>query len=468
MKPAEALEQPLLHLGQMLRGRQVTSSQLVEESLRRLEKTGRALNAVAAVLPERARAEAAAADRELAAGRWRGPLHGVPYGAKDLLSAKGAPTAWGTKIFEGRVLDEDAAVVQRLHEAGAVLVAKLAMVQLAGGFGYHRAAASASGPGKNPYDPSRWAGGSSSGSAAAVAARCVPFAIGSETWGSILTPSALCGVTGMRPTFGRVSRAGAMALAFSMDKLGPIALRAQDAAIVLRAIGGFDPRDPATVYGQPDLHPGRVLSGRPRIGLVLPESMRKKDAEVFAAHDAVAKALGQVAQVLPAEAPTDLPAEQAALLTIGAEEASAFEDLVDAGKLGQLESTDGEASARADRSISAVDYLRAQRVRAKLREAYARAFEKFDAYCTPALGFVAAVAPRLDEDLDAALDGPDPLGAAGNLLGLPAVALPGPLVRGLPTAMCLVGPVWSEDLLAGVATALQAGTRWHEQRPARR
>jgi aspartyl-tRNA(Asn)/glutamyl-tRNA(Gln) amidotransferase subunit A len=284
----------------------------------------------------------------------------------------------------------------------------------------------------------------------------------------MLTPSAFCGVSGLRPTFGRVSRAGAMALAYSMDKLGPMARRAEDASIVMHALAGHDERDPSTVAGQPQLHPGRILQGRPRIGLVLPEAMRKKDPEVFAAHEAVAQALAKIAQVAPAEVPTDLPAEQAAMLTIAAEEASAFEDLIDSGAVALLESTDGPASARADRSIAAVDYLRAQRVRRKLREAYARAFEKVDLYCTPALGFVAAVAPRLDEDLDAALDGPDPLGAAGNLLGLPAIALPGPLVRGLPTAMCLVGPPWSEDLIAGTATALQTQTKWHEQRPQQR
>ncbi|HXN56154.1 MAG TPA: amidase [Myxococcales bacterium] len=465
MTAGEALEQPLIHLGQMLQRRQVTATALAEEALRRLDKRGRALNAVAALMPDRARAEAAQADRELAAGKWKGPLHGVPYGAKDLLSARGAPTTWGTRIFQGRVIDEDAAVIGKLAQAGAVLVAKLSMVQLAGGFGYHRAAASLTGPGKNPYDPGRWAGGSSSGSGAAVAARCVPFAIGSETWGSILTPSALCGISGLRPTFGRVSRTGAMALAYSMDKLGPMAIRAQDAAIVLRAIAGPDPRDPAAAEHPPELHPGRVLSGRPAIGLLLPESMKKKDPQVYAAHEAVAQALGKVARVERAEVPSDLPAEQAAQLTIAAEEASAFEDLIDQGKLSLLESTDGNATARADRSISAADYLRAQRVRGKLREAYARAFSRYEAFCAPSLGFVAAVAPRLEEDLDSALDGPDPLGGAGNLLGLPAIALPGPLVRGLPTGMCLVGPAWSEDLILAVATALQAATRWHDQKP---
>src|SRR5438105_10626009 len=303
MTPGEALELPLVKLGQLLRSRQVTAAALAEESLSRLERVGRPLNAVAALLPERARMAAAAADRELHAGKWRGPLHGVPYGAKDLLSARGAPTTWGSSLFAGRVIDEDAAVVQKLSAAGAVLVAKLSMVQLAGGFGYHRAAASLQGPGKNPWDAGRWAGGSSSGSAAAVAARCLPFALGSETWGSILTPASLCGIVGLRPTFGRVSRRGAMALAWSMDKIGPMCRGAQDALIVLAAISGPDPADPSTVEDQPKLKPGRMPGRKLRVGLVLPESMQRQDAEVYDALLAVAQAMGKVADVKRAEIP---------------------------------------------------------------------------------------------------------------------------------------------------------------------
>src|SRR5438045_9162755 len=153
-------------MGQIIRSRQVTALALAEEALRRLEERGRPLNAVAALMPERARAEAARADKELNAGKWKGPLHGVPYGAKDLFSARGAPTTWGTSIYANRVIDEDAGVIEKLSRAGAVAVAKLAVVQQVGGFGYYRAAASLQGPGKNPWDPGRWSGGSSSGSGA--------------------------------------------------------------------------------------------------------------------------------------------------------------------------------------------------------------------------------------------------------------------------------------------------------------
>ena len=174
MNAGEALELPLVRLGMALKSRQVTSRALVDEALRRLEDVARPLNAVASLMPERAREEAARADRELSSGKWRGPLHGVPYGAKDLIAARGAPTTWGAGLFAKRVFDKDAGVIEKLSNAGAVLVAKLAMVQLAGAFGYYRADASLQGPGRNPYDTGKWAGGSSTGSGAAVAAGSAP------------------------------------------------------------------------------------------------------------------------------------------------------------------------------------------------------------------------------------------------------------------------------------------------------
>ena len=466
MNAAEALELPLVRLGGLLRTRQVTAMALAEEALRRLEERGRPLNAVAALMPERARAEAARADKELAAGRWKGPLHGVPYGVKDLLAARGAPTTWGTGIFANRVIDEDAGAVEKLVAAGAVLVAKLSMVQLAGGFGYYRAAASLQGPGKNPWDPARWSGGSSSGSGAAVAARCLPLAIGSETWGSILTPSAFCGVVGLRPTFGRVTRRGAMALSWSMDKLGPICTRAEDALIALASLAGHDPGDPHTAPGQPPLKPGRPLNRKPRIGLAIPQLLEKQDAEVFAAHQAVARELGKIAELTSIEVPApELPSDAVAALTVNVEEAAAFEELIDSGRLSELQSTDAVAAAKSDRAITAADYLRSQRIRRKLREAYDRLFDQVDAVCTPALGFLAAVATPLEADLETALAGDDPFGSAGNLLGLPSIALPGPLAHNLPTAMQLLGPAWSEELLCATASALEAITPWSRQRP---
>ncbi|MBS2021546.1 MAG: amidase [Deltaproteobacteria bacterium] len=463
MTPGEALELPLVQLGQALRGRKVTSAQLAQEALERLEKRARPLNAIAALLPDRALAEAKQADAELAAGKWRGPLHGVPFGAKDLVAAKGAPTTWGARWLKDRVIDQDAGVIERLRESGAVLVAKLSTVQLAGAFGYHRADASLFGPGKNPWDPARWAGGSSSGSAAAVAARCVPFAIGSETWGSILTPSALCGLAGLRPTFGRVSRAGVMALSYSLDKLGPLATRAEDALIALAGMSGHDENDPASVEGQPKIVPGRQ-GHRLKIGALMPDAM-KGDAEVIAAHKRHLAELSKLADVVPIESPSKLPVEEVAQLILRAEEASAFEDFIDAGALAGLASTDGQASALADRDLRASDYVRAQRIRGLIRAELARFFETHDAIVTPALGLLGAVAPKLEDDFDVFFDAPDPVGAIGNLLGLPSVALPGPLVRGLPTALQLMGPAWSEETLVACATQLELKTGFAAQKP---
>ena len=223
-------------LGRRLWSREFTSVELTRFFLDRLERLGPKLNAVVTVTRERALAEAQQADAELCSGRYRGPLHGIPYGAKDLLATKGIPTTWGAAPFKEQMFDEDAAVITKLREAGAVLAAKLAMVEIAGGLGYRQANATFTGPGLNPWNLKRWAGGSSSGSGAAVAAGLIPFSIGTETWGSIMTPAGNCGVTGLRPTYDLIDRKGAMALTWTMDKIGPLARTAQDCGLILNAV----------------------------------------------------------------------------------------------------------------------------------------------------------------------------------------------------------------------------------------
>src|SRR5712692_7415942 len=228
-------------LAQGLKRKQYSAVELATATLALLETHGPRYNAVATVMRERALNEAKRADRASIAAR--SALHGVPYGAKDLVAAKGAPTTWGAPPYRDQRFDEDATVVTKLRRAGAVLAAKLAMVELAGGGGYRYPSASLQGPGHNPWNREHWSGGSSSGSAAAVAAGLVPWAIGSETSGSIGTPSAYCGVTGVRPTYGLVSRHGAMALSWTLDKIGPMARSADDASGVLQTIAGPDKRD---------------------------------------------------------------------------------------------------------------------------------------------------------------------------------------------------------------------------------
>ena len=236
--------QPVRELSELVRTRRVSSVELAEAFLDRLDRLGPQLNVMVTVTRESALREARRADEEIGRGEYRGPLHGIPYGAKDLLATVGIPTTWGAAPLRDQAFDYDATVIRKLRDSGAVLLAKLAMVELAGGMGYQTTDASFTGPGLNPWDSGRWAGGSSSGSGAAVAAGLAPFAIGSETWGSILVPGSFCGVAGLRPTYGRVSRHGAMALSWSLDKLGPLCLTADDCGIVLDSIAGADPLDP--------------------------------------------------------------------------------------------------------------------------------------------------------------------------------------------------------------------------------
>jgi aspartyl-tRNA(Asn)/glutamyl-tRNA(Gln) amidotransferase subunit A len=254
-------------LAGLLRRQRISSVALTEAYLDRLERIGPRLGAVVTVTRELALQEARADDAEIRAGRYRGPLHGVPYGLKDLAATKGIPTTWGAEPYRHQVFDHDATVVGNLRAAGAVLAAKLAMVELAGGFGYNNADASFTGPGRTPWDAAYWSGGSSAGSGAAVAAGLVAFAIGSETSGSIITPAAFCGVSGLRPTYGRISRHGAMALSWTLDKLGPMCRCADDCGLVLAAAAGHDPLDPSTIR-QPFRYDEPAAGPRFKVGVI--------------------------------------------------------------------------------------------------------------------------------------------------------------------------------------------------------
>src|SRR5580704_11584250 len=234
-------------LAKRLESKKLSPVDLTEAYLDRSQKLGPRFNAYAMLTPDLAMAQAKAAEKEIQRGHYRGPLHGIPYAAKDLLAVKGVPTTWGAKPYENQVFDYDATVIEHLNRVGAVLLGKASMIELAGGMNYRFASASLQGEAKNPWDPKCWTCGSSSGSGAIVAAGLAPFAIGTETWGSILCPSAFCGISGLRPTYGRVSRYGAMALAPSMDKIGPLARSAEDCARVFAAMAGHDPRDRSTL-----------------------------------------------------------------------------------------------------------------------------------------------------------------------------------------------------------------------------
>jgi aspartyl-tRNA(Asn)/glutamyl-tRNA(Gln) amidotransferase subunit A len=267
MLSEEILFLPMTELARRIRGKQLSPVALAESYLDRSREIGPRLNAYATLTPELALKQARAAEKEISAGKYRGPLHGIPYVAKDLLAVKGYPTNWGARPYQGQSFDYDATVVRKLESAGAVLIGKAAMIELAGGMGYRYASASATGPAKNPWNPDYWTCGSSSGSAAATGAGLAAFAIGTETWGSIICPSGFCGLSGLRPTYGRVSRYGAMALSYSMDKIGPIARSAEDCDLVLKAISGHDPQDLGSLPEASAKYPGAgETKGRLRVG----------------------------------------------------------------------------------------------------------------------------------------------------------------------------------------------------------
>ena len=453
MSGADLLSLPVSELSPLLLAGRVTSTALTEMSLSRLEELGPRYNAVALVTRDLALAQAREADTELAAGRHRGLLHGIPYGAKDLLDTKGLATTWGARPYASRVPETDADVIVRLREAGAILVAKLAMIELAGGLGYNTAAASATGPAKNPWKTDCWTCGSSSGSGAAVAARLVPFAIGSETWGSILCPSSFCGVTGLRPTYDRVSRQGAMALSWTMDKIGPLAKTARDCATILSVLstrpvsfGGVDPK--SLRVGWLDLELGKFGE--------------KEVASAFENALGVLRSAGIEARrtKLP-----DLPFEDVAAIVIQAEAAAAFENLEKSGRVSELADPDAPLAFEIAREIGATDYIKAMRLRSEMQRAMARFFEEWDLVLAPTERYVAS---RLDQKLDEALAGSDPLGGAGNLCGLPAISVPCGFGKdGLPVGLSIVGAPWREENVVALAELYQARTDWHTKEPPR-
>lgn len=469
MIPPETLYLPVRELARRIRSRSLDPVELAESYLDRLERIGPRLGAVVTVLRERGLREAREARAEIAAGRYRGLLHGIPYGAKDLIAAAGAPTTWGAEPYREQRFDRDATVVERLRTAGAVLVAKLATVELAGGMGYGQANASFTGPGRTPWNPEFWSGGSSSGPGAAVAAALVPFALGSETWGSITTPAAFSGVTGLRPTYGRVSRHGAMALSWTMDKIGPLCRTADDCGLVLEAIAGADPRDPSAADLEFGYDPD-TLNGarRVRIG-VLKGGAEGAQAGVRRNFDAALERLSDFAELVPDVTLPEYPYNAAASVIIDAEAASIFEELIDSGRVHQLTAPEDRIGGYAGQVVLAKDYLRALRVRTPAAEALDRLFAEggLDALVHPTRGTVAYPVGRPFRDAYPDVKGGgEPIGGAANLVGLPSVALPSGFgEHGLPTSLSLTGRAWTENTLLGLGRAYQERAPWHLRRP---
>jgi aspartyl-tRNA(Asn)/glutamyl-tRNA(Gln) amidotransferase subunit A len=463
-------------LGALLRARKLSVVELAAGCLERLERFGPPLGAIVTLTRDRALAQAHRANQELLAGHDRGPLHGIPYGAKDLLATKGIATSWGAEPLRRQVFDYDATVVERLEQAGAVLVAKLSMVELAGGFGYNNPDASFTGPGRTPWNPEFWSGGSSSGPGSAVAAGLVPFAIGSETSGSILTPAAFCGITGLRPTYGLVPRHGAMALCWTLDKLGPMARSADDAALVLAAIAGPDANDPTTAESFSYRERPRP-EGRFRIG-VLRDATADSDPDVAANFERSLGALHDVADLEREVAFPELPYREAVGLIVDAEGAAALRELIESGAASQLREAKDRVGGYAMLATRAVDYIDALRARVAMRAQLDALLARFDAVVAPTR---ARLAPPIGRDFDAPSAGtaaskapqqaaarprPPATIPAGNLAGLPAIALPNGFGRDrLPTSLQLLGRAFSEPRLVAIADAYQQLTDWHRRRP---
>ena len=446
----------LADLGTNLRARTFSSVELTQVSLKRLALFGPKLNAVVTVLHDRAMAAAKRADQDFANGVDRGPLQGIPYGVKDLLAATGGPTTWGAAPYKDQRFDYDATVIKRLDAEGAVLVAKLAMIELAGGMGYNQADATYLGPCRNPWNTKYWTGGSSSGPGAAVSAGLVPFASG-----SIINPSAYCGLTGLRPTYGRVSRHGAMALCWTLDKLGPMCRSAKDAEIVLRAIAGYDPADVTSsrhLWSEPASPPARW-----RIG-VFKGATRKTQPEVVRNFRASLAVLREFADVNETTLPK-YPYDAMVGAIIAAEGGAAFRDIIQDGRVQTLEDPDGRRGGYSYLVTYAVDYVDAMRMRVPLIAAFQKLFDKFDAIVAPSFATVAyPIGVSFDKAYPGTEDGP--VIPACNLAGIPAINVPnGTGLHGLPTGVSFIGPAFSEPELLVLAGEFQARTRWHTSRP---
>jgi aspartyl-tRNA(Asn)/glutamyl-tRNA(Gln) amidotransferase subunit A len=465
----------LADLARALRAKEVSSLELTKYFLARLETYGESLGAVITGMPERAIREAVAADADLAAGNTQNrPLLGIPYGVKDLLAATDGPTTYGAEPYRHQWLNYDAAVIEKLRAGGAVLVAKLAMVELAGGFGYNNADASFTGPGRTPWNREFWSGGSSSGPGAAVAAGLVPFAIGSETSGSIITPSAFCGITGMRPTFGAVSRHGAMALSWTLDKLGPMALSAADCNTVYGVIAGEDARDPATSHVFPTGRASWVNSevmARPankrtlRIGLPKGSWDRVQPAvrESFLRSVDVLRSIGHTVSEIDYP---DLPFGPTISVIVDAEGASAFEEILRDGRAKTLRAKADQIGGFESAATLAIDYIRAQRIRAKVRHALMQLFDTVDLIASPARATVAyPIGPDFREVYKDVRGGPAVIPSM-NLLGAPAVAMPNGFgENGLPTSIQLNAAPANDVLLMNAAIQFQVATEHHLKKP---
>jgi aspartyl-tRNA(Asn)/glutamyl-tRNA(Gln) amidotransferase subunit A len=458
-------------LGQLIRSRQASAAQIVDAFLARAEAINGRLNAFITITADQARARARQVDDEIRRGGHRGPLHGVPYAVKDILATRGIRTTNGSKVTADWIPDHESTITQRLNDAGAVMIGKLNLREFATGSGV----LSGFGPVQNPWAPGYSPAGSSSGSGAAVAARMVPLSIGTDTGGSIRGPAAVCGITGLKPTFGRISLYGVTPLSWSMDHAGPMTATVQDAALMLQVVAGPDPKDPASAaepvpdYGAPL---GQDLSGL-RIGLPRRHFTEGAHADVDRAFRTALQMLETLgARVVAVDIPhADLAPAAGGMIAMA--EAAAFHEkrLRDSPELFDPLVRERLQTARL---YSAVDYLKAQRLRALLQSEVAGAFSSCDAIAVPAYP---GLPTRLETPERARTDVPPaPESSAyrasnsyiANMTGMPALVLPCGMSSGTPTlpiALQLYGRVFDEATLLRIGHAYQQATDWHTRRP---
>lgn len=415
----------LTELARMVRSREISPVELTRMYLQRLEQYGDKLLCVVTLTPELAMRQARKAEQEIMSGNYKGVLHGIPCGIKDLFATKEYPTTWGAEPFKDQRFDYDAAVVEKLDQAGAVIVAKLSLGALAMGDVWFR------GTTKNPWNSEQGSSGSSAGSACATAAGLVGFAIGTETLGSIISPSHRCRVTGLRPTYGRVSRYGAMAVSWTMDKIGPICRTAEDCYHVLKAIAGADPRDPSSV-DRVMIDPNMIDTKRLRIGF-LPAAGGEGSPEDKMENDPIVQIFRRMGyQIRPIEMP-ELP--DAVTNILGVEAAAAFDDFTLSPEIEKLANSAWPRIYRANRYISGVDYLRAMRARTVLMREYAERTKDFDVFISPQRGLGALTIT--------------------NFTGHPQIFVPTPENdRGFS----IIGTLYHEEQLVALAMAFQAET----------
>ncbi len=436
--PEELAFYPVTHLSALIKERKITSLQLTKICLERLKKYGPKLECVVTLTEELALGQAKKADEEIAKGIWRGPLHGIPYGIKDLFSTKGYKTTWGTPPYKEQYIDEDATVVKKLREAGAVLVAKLSLGELAWGdvwFG---------GKTRNPWNLEQGSSGSSAGSASATSAGLVAFAIGTETWGSIVSPSTRCGVTGLRPTYGRVSRYGGMTLSWSMDKVGPICRSVEDCAIVFNYIYGPDGKD-KTVLDIPFNWDYLMDVKKLRIGYLKKEfekDYRNQENDLSTLE--VLKKFGL--DLIPVELP-ELPINSLSLV-LNVEAAAVFDELMRTGGVNFMVRQERRAWPnvfRWARFVPAVEYIQANRIRTLIIEAMAERLQNIDVYISPSFGVNLLLT---------------------NLTGHPAVIVPNGFDKdGNPTSITFVGNLFKEAEALALAKMYQDFTGFHLKHP---